>query len=253
MGNDTSKAQGTDFKRNQDAKAQRRKKRRATDDGEENDIPIIPFIKHKKIAEETQRIVNNSIWLANFKRAFRGYLRRKPERSQLGTQMRIQAQSTECADQLGLEKDSMQALVEQLIDEVGLLWYEDALEFLKERGIVGDSDDINQERSKVNDSMGQVFKQMVHDNVLSTGKKLYDKYSRGADPEISDVELDEEKKRKLAAQRAEAIRKAAEEREREAEEWKKEAEMEAQIHEARQRDVERLRKEQQKIAEHSLL
>jgi hypothetical protein len=250
MGNDTSKAQGTDFNKNQQLK---KKKRRATDDGDEADIPIIPYIKHKKIAEATQRLVNESIWLANFKRAFRGYLRRKPERSQTGTQLRIQEQSMACADELGLEKDTNAALVDQLVDEVGLLWYEDALEFLKERGIVLDNDDINTERKKVNDSMATVFKQMVHDYVVTIGKKIYEKYSRGADPEISDVELDEEKRRKIAEQRAEAIRKAAEEREREAQEWKKEAEMEANIHAARQRDVELLRQEQRKIAEHSLL
>jgi hypothetical protein len=250
MGNDTSKsnAQGTDFKKNQAVK----KKRRATDDGDES-IPIIPHIKHKKISEETQRIVNESIWLANFKRAFRGYLRKKPERSQTGTHLRIQEMSLGCADELGLAKDSRAALIDQLVDEVGLLWYEDALEFLQERGVVGEKDDVNKERAKVNESMGEVFSQMVHDYVLSIGKKLYEKYSRGADPEISDVELDEEKRKKLAEQRAEAIRRAAEQREREAEEWKKEAEMEAQIHEARQRDVAKLRDEQKKIAQHSLL
>lgn len=250
MGNNGGKpkAQGTDFKQNQEAK----KKRRATDDGNES-IPIIPHIKHKKITEETQRLINGSIWLANFKRAFRGYLRKKPERSQIGTQLRIQEQSLGCADELGLAKDSRVALIDQLVDEVGLLWYEDALEFLQDRGVVAAGEEINKERAAVNESMAEVFAQMLHDHVLSVGKKLYDKYSRGADAEVSDVELDDEKRKKLAEQRAEAIRKAAEQREREAEAWKKEAEMEAQIHEARQRDVARLTGEQKKIAQHSLL
>lgn len=247
MGNDTSKAIGTDFKEN------RRQKRRATDDGTDDDIPIIPYVKHKKITEDVQRVMSSSIWMCNFKRAFRGYLRRKPERSQIGTQMRIQEQALQCADELGLPKDSFEALIDTMVDEVGLVWYEDALDFLKEKGKIRDGCDISKERNCVNDAIATVFRQMAYDYAVTIGKKIYEKYSRGADFEASDIEMDEEKRKKIAQERAEAIRRAAEERERQALEWKKEAEMEAMIHEARQRDLEKMREHQKKVNEHSLL
>jgi len=83
----------------------------------------------------------------------------------------------------------------------------------------------------------------------NVSKRLYEKYNRGQDFEISDVELTAEEKARMDAEKADKLRKMAEERQRQTEQWKKEAaEAEAQ-EERRQAAVAQRVAEQKKLAE----
>jgi hypothetical protein len=224
MGAKQTKHHGTDFKENQ------RKRRQ---DGSCDDIPVIPFIKQKKINEGLCVIIRDSIWFANYKRAFRGYLRANPQRAQEGVFLRIHRTSLADADLLGLAKDSHEALIDHLVGEIGGLWSADCRDSLKERGkIHAKMNEVEIDR-KINGAIADVFLQMAETFVMGIGKKIYEKYNRGADFEMSDTDMDPETKRRLDEQRQERIRKEAEEREREAAEWKVQADMEAMLHEAR--------------------
>lgn len=240
-------AKGTDFKTIE----RERRRKHGTDDGadDDTDIPPIPYMKQKKIADELERSVRHSLWMCNYKRAFRGYLRRNPERAQIGTELRLHDNSMVCADELGLYPEhSFGRLIETLVDEVGVIWYDDALEFMREKRLVDpERDGLQKERERVNDAIAEVFRQMANDYITVTGKKLYEKYSKGADFEISDTDAEDERRKREAQQKQEAIRREAEERERQAQQWKREAELEMIVHEKRQQDVEKHRVETKKI------
>mmetsp|Transcript_52286 Transcript_52286/g.60027 ORF Transcript_52286/g.60027 Transcript_52286/m.60027 type:complete len:254 (-) Transcript_52286:9-770(-) len=231
------RATGTDFK----AIERERRRKHGTDDGadDDTDIPPIPYMKQKKIADDLERCVRHSIWMTNYKRAFRGYLRRNPERAQIGTELRLHDNSMLCADELGLyPENSFSRLVDTLVDEVGLIWYDDALEFMREKGLVDpERDGVDRERDRVNDAIAEVFRQMANDYVTVTGKKLYAKYSKGVDFELSDTDAEDERKKRENQEKQDAIRREAEQRERQALAWKREAELEASIHERRQQEV----------------
>lgn len=244
MGNDTSKAHGTDFD-----ELQRNRERYNSFE----DLPVIPFSKQKLITEELHRMIKESIWLTNFKRAYRGFLRRKPERGQDGTQLRIRDQSLRCADELGLPKDSMETLLELLVDVVGVIWYEDAEEYVRERGVVSDEDDPKTVIARVNGGIRLVFETMSEDYVNGIAKSMYDKYSRGADFEMSDFEIDDETRRRVREQQQEALKKAAAEREKRAAEWRADADLEDLLLEVRNRNVEKVREDQKAMHADSLL
>ena len=107
MGGDSSKHTGGDFNQAQ--------KDRAVNQQTE-DLPLIPFDKKQSITDELTRLLKNSIWLANFKRAYRGYLRRKPERTQQGTMLKIHHSSLADADALGYgRRKSMVEVIDVLL------------------------------------------------------------------------------------------------------------------------------------------
>lgn len=242
MGNSSAKPTGTTFKP------------RKNDDGTTDDIPVLPYVKQKMIAEQMAVLINDSIWISNFKRAYRGYLRRKPERGQEGTFLRIREQSTKAADQLGAsDADSLAKLHEKILTTLGPIWYDDAKDYLLERNMLKLDASEEEEKKKVSQSMTEVMVPMAETHILTIAKKIYEKYTRGADFELSDVELDDKRKAKLDNERAEKIRKQAEERERQAREWAESAAMENQLHEQRLEMMQQLREQQKKIAEDGLI
>ena len=245
MGGDSSKHTGGDFNQAQ--------KDRAVNQQTE-DLPLIPFDKKQSITDELTRLLKNSIWLANFKRAYRGYLRRKPERTQQGTMLKIHHSSLADADALGYgHKDTYATLLKNMTARLGSLWSDDAKEFLTDRGKLNKNMSEDEVQQVTDRAIMAVFKHMADTMVQNAGKKLYEKYSRGADFEASDVEVDADTKRKLLEEREEKLRLAAAERERQAAEWQAAAEIERKQQEAREAEVERRRQEQANMRNQQLL
>ena len=242
MGGDTSKAVGTDF----DANQQRRDIDNASDD-----LPTIPYAKQKSVTAEITKNVKGSIFLCNYKRAFRGYLRRKPERNQQGTLFRVQAQSMKDADFLGLPKDTFKELVDTCVMKLAPDLNADIAEFLLEKGKLKPSDTADRKTRLAEDNLTMIFTIMAREIIDGTGKKIYEKYSRGADFEASDVELSDEEKKKMADEKAARLKKAADDRKRQAEQWQKEAAEEEAAQERRRMEVEGRQAEARKIAEAS--
>ena len=240
MGGDTSKAVGTDFEANQ----QRRQYDNASDD-----LPPIPFAKQKVVNGEVSKAVKESIFMCNFKRAFRGYLRKKPERNQLGVQFRVHQHSMRDADFLGLPKDSFKELIDQCVMKLAPDLNGEIIEFLVEKGKLKPSDPPEKKTRLAEDNLTTIFHIMANEIMTATGKKIYEKYSRGADFEASDVELSEEEKKKMADEKAARLKKAAEDRKRQAEQWQKEAAEEEAAQERRRAEVEQRQAEARRIAE----
>jgi hypothetical protein len=238
MGNDTSKATGTDFGRNQ--------KTRMADTSAE-DLPSIPYLKQKKVTAEISVQLKGSVFMANFKRAYRGYLRKSPERNQMGTMFRIHQNSLADGDALGMPKDSYEAVIDRCVVELAAELTEDVLEFLTEKKKVKHTDTPEQQQRKAEESIFQIFKHMTDQMVQAVGKKLYEKYSRGADFQVSDVEADPEKKAKMDAAKAEKLKKAAADRHAEAARWLEQAKEEEANQTAREEDIARRQEAQKAI------
>ena len=243
MGGDNSKATGTDF---DGVDAARQMAAQA------DDIPTIPFLKNKEVMGKLDVMLKQSIWLANFKRAFRGYLRKKPERSQEGTFQRCMQFARGDADQLGLKKDRFGELLDKFVDELGAIFIDDSIDYLKERGKIKPGDPQSEIVSTAKKYQKILFSQVTNVEVTKAARKIYDKYSRGADPEQSDVEIDPETKAKLQAEKEARLKEAAEERKRQAEKWQRDAEEEARLQEEREREIKE-RQEQQAAIEDALI
>lgn len=243
MGNDTSRAIGTDFQQNV--------KTRDMDVAAE-DLPSIPFSKAKAIQEELETVLKSSIFFHNYKRAFRGYLRLRPERNQTGALFRIQTNCFRDADLLGLPKDIYYEVVDVLIIRFAPQLYDDFIAFLIDRKKLSPSDDDAVKRREAERCLGIVLKHLCDTFVQQQAKKLYEKYSRGEDFEMSDVEIDPETKAKQQALRQEKLRKAAEERQRQALEFQKQAAEEEALQTAREAEIAR-RVEQQKAIKDATL
>ena len=244
MGNDTSRATGTDFDQNQKNRAQ---------DAAADDLPSIPYLKQKRLNDLINATIKQSIWFANFKRAYRGYLRMTPERNQVGTMMRIQTSSVKDADQLGLPKDSFEELLATLLTQVLPELNDDTRDFLRERNKISAGDSEEKIVAQVATSLLSLLRQIVTVFVEVQGKKIYDKYSRGADAEISDIEIDPETKARLQREKEERLRQAAEERARQAEEWKRQAAEEDALQQERERIIRERQAEMKRMKEQQLL
>jgi hypothetical protein len=226
MGNDTSRAVGTDFELN---------RRNRDRDNSADSLPTIPFMKQKRVNEEMTATIKASIFFQNYKRAFRGYLRRNPERNQLGSQMRLHFNSLRDADLLGLDKDRYKELIDAVVIKMAPDLSGDIIDYLVEKGkLKPNADDLEKTRA-AEDSLTTIFGYLGDEIIEKTGKKLYETYSRGADFEASDQEVDPEKMAKLQAAKAERLRKAAEERQKAADQFMKDA---AEEEEAQQRRLE---------------
>jgi hypothetical protein len=247
MGNDTSRATGTDFSANQ---------RTRDRDNAAEDLPSIPYLKQKKVTEELALALRESIYYNNYKRAFRGYLRKKPEVNQMGTLYRIHNNALRDADLLGLPRDRYQEVVDRVVIKMAPDLNEDIIDFLMERKKLTEKDPPERKQRMAEDNLTQIFLYMGDDIVEQTGKKIYDKYSRGADYEVSDTEVDREKLAKMQAAKEERLKKAAEERQRQAEHFAREAAEEEAAQQRRQELVAQRQAEQkaiQKASESSLL
>jgi hypothetical protein len=239
MGSDSSKHTGGDF--------DKAKRDREANEFADN-LPLIPFDRKQTITDEITKVLKGSIWLANFKRAFRGYLRRNPERTQQGTMLRIHHSSLENADELGLEgKDSYATLIKIMTFRAGGLWFADAKEFLQDKGKITKQMTDDEAQTVTNKAISIVFRQMADSLVQAAGKKLYDKYSRGADFEVSDTELDGEARRRQQEEKEAKLKAQTAERMREAQEWQAAAEAEQRAQEAREAEVKRRTEEQAAI------
>jgi hypothetical protein len=244
MGNDTSKATGTDFQSNQAT--------RDVDNAAE-DLPTIPYLKQKKVNEELILILRESNFLANYKRAFRGYLRKKPETNQTGTLYRIHTNSLRDGELLGLAKDTYAEVIDKCVIKMSPDLSGEVIEFLLERKKLKPSDDDGKKLALADKNLAIIFRTMTDGFIEGIGKKLYEKYSRGADFEGSDAEVDREKLAKLQAQKEERLKKAAEERQRQAEQWMQEAAAEEEAQAKRMALVAAREAEQKKITEASML
>ena len=229
MGNDTSRAVGTDFEAN---------RRNRDRDNSSDSLPTIPFLKQKQVTEELTSTIKGSIFFANYKRAYRGYLRRGPERNQMGSQLRIHFNSLRDADLLGLERDRYREMIDTVVIKMAPDLTGDILDFLVEKGKVKQTDPEEKKQRAAEDSLTTIMQYMGDEIIEKTGKKLYETYSRGADFEASDDGVDPEKMKRLQEQKAERLRKAAEERQRAADQFMKEA---AEEEEAQQKRLEAIR------------
>ena len=238
MGNDTSRAVGTDFEANRNNRDR---------DNSADNLPTIPYMKQKQVNEEMTKAIKTSIFFANYKRAFRGYLRRGPERSQMGTQLRLHFNSLRDADQLGLEKDRYKELMDTVVIKMGPELTPEIIDFLVEKGKLKPTDGDEVKQRKAEDSLATIFGYMGDEMIEKTGKKLYDTYSRGADFEASDTEVDAEKMKRMEAQKAERLRKAAEERQKAADAFMKEAAEEEEAQQRRQQAIAEREAEQKAI------
>lgn len=238
MGNDTSRAIGTDFGQNQKNKDL---------DNAADDLPAIPYMKQKAILAEINKTCRASIYMANFKRAIRGYLRKRPEKAQTGTLYRIHNASMCDADHLGLPKDHYEEYLAGLVGGIGADLRGDVLEFLLERGKLKSSDPEEIKARKIDHNIMIMFRQVTDSILQGVSKEIYEKYSGGRDFEASDVEVDPEKAKKLAEEKAERIRKAAEERKKQAEEFQRQAAEEEKAQAERERVVQERLEEQKRM------
>ena len=239
MGNDTSKATGTDFNSNQRTRSR---------DNAAEDLPSIPFLKQKVINEELAVTLKTSVYFHNYKRAVRGYLRKKPETNQMGALFRIHNRALDDANKLGLPRDSYDNLIDRVVIKMSADLNEDVIEFLIERKKLSASDKPEKKQRASEEVLGIIFGHMGDEFIEQTGRKMYDKYSRGADFEASDAEVDKEKLAKLQAQKEERLKKAAEERQRQADQWKEEAAAEEEAQRLRQEAVAIRQAEQKAIS-----
>jgi Ni,Fe-hydrogenase maturation factor len=238
MGNDTSKATGTDWDINQANRDL---------DNQADDIPSIPFGKQKEIMAKLVETVKKSIWLANFKRAFRGYLRKGAERNQEGTFQKILQLSKTDADYLGLPKDSFNELLNGLIRDLGPIFLDDTVDFLVERQKLVRTDPEDTKNKIIFKYQKILFTQVTQFEVIKIGREIYKKYSRGADADVSDAEIDPEMKAKMQAEKEAKAKAAAEERRRQAEQWAREAAEEQAMQEERERALKKRQEEQEAI------
>lgn len=238
MGSDSSKATGTDFDANQ--------KNRERDNAAE-DLPSIPYVKQKEITAEITKTLKASIYFANYKRAFRGYLRKRPERNQMGAMFRIMQNSRRDGSMLGLPKDSYDEVVDRCVINLAPQINDDVIDFLTERRKVRPDDSPEKKQREAERNITIIFRHLTDEILDTTAKKLYEKYSRGADFEASDTEIDDEQKRKLAAAKQERLKKEAEQRQKQAEEWAREAAAEEAQQEARMAAVQQRQAEQRQI------
>lgn len=244
MGNDTSRPTGTDFESNEKTREQ---------DTAAEDLPTIPIGKQKAINADLEEQLKKCIFYQNFKRAFRGYLRKKPERNQTGTLFRLQTHSFRDGDLLGLPKDSYYGFIDNMVIKFIPELEEDFLEFLIGRKKLFPQDPPLKKKQECERYLGIVMKHMTDIWIQGQAKKMYEKYSRGDDFEISDVEIDPETRAKMEAARQEKLRKAAEERQKQAAEWKKQAEEEERLQELRQAEVAKRVAEAKAIRDASLI
>jgi hypothetical protein len=239
MGNDTSRATGTDF----DA-TQRSRDR----DNSAEQLPVISYLKQKEVSQELNAAIKESIYFNNYKRAFRGYLRRKPETNQMGALFRIHKNSLRDADQLGLPKDTLGEVVDRVVIKMAPGLNDDIVEELVKFGKLKSTDEAARKQRMAEDSLTRIFGYLADEMIETTGKKLYEKYSRGADFEVSDAEMDQEKLAKLQKQKSERLKQAADERQRQAEQFLKDAENEEENQRKRQEAIAQRQAEQKAIA-----
>lgn len=212
------------------------------------DLPPIPFAKLKIISPQLEKIVKTSIWVANFKRAFRGYLRAKPEKAQNVICMKIHAESKRDADLLGLVKDTYNSLLQTLVDTLGPLWIDDAVDFLRSNNKIPASAPNADAYRIANTQIRHVFRDSCDAMVRGIGEKIYHRYSRGLDAELSDIELDPEEKARLEAEKEARLKQAAMERQKQAESFQAEADATTNANRVREEEVQRMKDEQKKIS-----
>lgn len=216
MGGSNSKFEGVSWR---DTEAGRK--------GIKNDpkeLPTIPYLKLKDIKEEMEHMVRTSIWVANYKRAFRGYIRKdKPEKGQDAEQYRLHVKSKRDADRLGTKNDTYAELIEATVRRFGPIWLEDAMDDLKEKKKIKPGTSAEDEIFITECAIADVHGKMIDPILAVIAKRLYHKYSSGLNPDESDVELDFKTKQKIEKEKQMRLKKASEERALEASRWQEEA------------------------------
>jgi hypothetical protein len=226
------------------------RKQRDVDNKVDADLPPLPFRVAVNIRQEYEDEIKNSIWVQNFKRAIRGMLRSKPPRAQGAVLHGLHEQSAVDADKLGLgPKDSFQAIIDKIASKYASEIIGDIQEGIIERGLVKASDTAQRKNAETQRVMRLVFGEAADEKAKNVTKRLYEKYNRGQDFETSDVELSDEEKAKMDAEKQEKLKKMAEERQRQSEQWKKEAAEAEEAEERRRAAVAQRVQEQKQFAE----
>ena len=201
------------------------------------DLPTIPFLKYKEINEDMAYFARTSIWMHNYKRAFRGFLRKDPRRNDAGTLYTIHCKSVAAADLLGQPKDSYSALIDATVDRWAPLWVYDAKEHLKEKKLITVIMKETTAQFFAECTVADVHRQMVDQVVNAVGKKMYDRFNAGIDIDVSDDELSPAEREKAIQAKEAARLEAAAKRREEASKWQSEASKVAQEDAKRQQAV----------------
>jgi hypothetical protein len=214
-----------------------------------DEVPPLPWSSAAAIRDDFDTVLSGSIWVANFKRAIRGMLRLNPAKANKAVLFGVHEQGCLDADKLGLsEKDSFQAIIDQVGAKHAGAIIDDVQEGLIEKGVIKSSDSAQKKNTEVQRIMRLMFGEAADEKAKNISKKIYEKYSRGSNFEESDVELTAEQKARMDAEREEKLKKAAEERQRATEQFKKEA-AEANAEEERRQAALKARVEGQKAFE----
>lgn len=217
MGNNNSKFDGVSWRDTEAA-------RKGVAKTDASALPTIPYLKLKDIKEEMDHMVRTSVWVANYKRAFRGYIRKTaPERGQDAEQYRLHVKSKRDSDRLGTKADTYAELIEKTVRRFGPRWIEEAMDDLKEKKKIKPNASAEDATFATECAIADVHSKMIDGTVASIAKRLYHKYSTGNNPEDSDVELDWNAKQRMEKEKQQRLKKAAEERAREASKWQEDA------------------------------
>lgn len=199
-------------------------RRQRAEDNAADELPPLPWASAQGIRDDFETEIKNSIWAANFKRAIRGMLRLQPAKANKAVAYGLHEQGGLDADKLGIgPQDTFQAI----IDKVGAKHANDVVEhvqdYLIEKGKLKASDAPQKKNNEVQRVMRLMFGEAADEKAKVISKKVYEKYSRGSNFEESDVELSAEEKARMDAEREVKLRKAAEERQKATEQFKREA------------------------------
>lgn len=199
------------------------------------EIPALPWSSAQAIQNDCEALLKGSIWAQNFKRAIRGMLRLSPAKANKAIAHGLHMQGAVDADKLGLgAKDTFQTLVDQIGQKHAGAVIEDVQEGLIEKGVIKTGDSAQKKNSEVQRVMRLMFGETLDTKAKDISRKIYEKYSRGSNFEESDVEMTPEQKARMDAEREVKLKKAAEERARATEQFKKDA-AEAEAEEERRK------------------
>eukprot|EP01064_Diplonema_japonicum_P023206 TRINITY_DN33651_c0_g1_i1.p1 TRINITY_DN33651_c0_g1~~TRINITY_DN33651_c0_g1_i1.p1 ORF type:complete len:237 (+),score=115.75 TRINITY_DN33651_c0_g1_i1:47-757(+) len=205
-GNQSSQPVGTDFNQ---TKKQRQKYQNI-------ELPDIPFNKLKEIQAEVDMTVKSSTYLGEYKREFRGALKRKEKKGHDPKIMRLYDKSLHPADDAAGKDEDRKALIKLLTENITPVVKDDIIDGFKEDGREGDDKSFSKEADRV---IYKLIHERVHDIIKDSADVIYKKYLKNEDIDVSDAEDDEEALAAKEEERAGRKREAAKQREYEQEAW----------------------------------
>eukprot|EP01059_Diplonema_ambulator_P028474 TRINITY_DN47273_c0_g1_i1.p1 TRINITY_DN47273_c0_g1~~TRINITY_DN47273_c0_g1_i1.p1 ORF type:complete len:232 (+),score=122.48 TRINITY_DN47273_c0_g1_i1:50-745(+) len=180
------------------------------------ELPDIPFNKLKEIQAEVDMTVKSSKYMVEYKREFRDALKRKEKKGHDPRVNRLFDKSLHPADDAAGKEEDRKAMIKLLVENITPVVKDDIIDGFKEDGVKGDDKTYAKEADRV---IFKLIHERVHDIIKDIADKIYAKYLRGEDIDVSDGEDDEETAAKKEAERAERAREAAKQREYEQELW----------------------------------